>query len=144
MVVVNVKWGKQKFEGVEVDVGEPVAVFKAQLFALTNVPPERQKVMGVKGGQLKDDADMSALGLKPNQNLMLMGTADALPEPPPEKVKRLIIKSLEGASTKSTGVVEFVKKQLFKIWGAALKASPVMGTLSTDSQRRIHEAIERE
>jgi ubiquitin carboxyl-terminal hydrolase 14 len=84
MVVVNVKWGKQKFEGVEVDVGEPVAVFKAQLFALTNVPPERQKVMGVKGGQLKDDADMSALGLKPNQNLMLMGTADALPEPPPE------------------------------------------------------------
>ena len=84
MVVVNVKWGKQKFEGVEVDVGEPVAVFKAQLFALTNVPPERQKVMGVKGGQLKDDADLSALGLKPNQNLMLMGTADALPEPPPE------------------------------------------------------------
>ena len=64
MVVVNVKWGKQKFEGVEVDVGEPVAVFKAQLFALTNVPPERQKVMGVKGGQLKDDADLSALGLK--------------------------------------------------------------------------------
>ena len=33
VVVVNVKWGKQKFEGVEVDVGEPVAVFKAQLFA---------------------------------------------------------------------------------------------------------------
>ena len=50
MVVVNVKWGKQKFEGVEVDVGEPVAVFKAQLFALTNVPPERQKVMASRAG----------------------------------------------------------------------------------------------
>ena len=61
-------------------------LFKAQLFALTQVPPERQKIMGVKGGTLKDDADLSALGIKPNQNLMLMGSADAVPEAPAEKV----------------------------------------------------------
>ena len=81
-IKLNVKWGKQKFE-VELDTSAPVELFKAQLFAITQVPPERQKIMGVKGGSLKDDADMSALGLKPGQNLMLMGSADKVPEPPP-------------------------------------------------------------
>jgi hypothetical protein len=83
MISVNVKWGKQKFENVELDTGAPVELFKAQLFALTQVPPERQKIMGVKGGALKDDADMSALGIKAGQNLMLMGSAEKVPEPPP-------------------------------------------------------------
>ena len=59
-IKLNVKWGKQKFE-VELDTAAPVELFKAQLFALTQVPPERQKIMGVKGGSLKDDADMTAL-----------------------------------------------------------------------------------
>ncbi|CAL8463183.1 g2717 [Coccomyxa elongata] len=36
----------------------------------------------VKGGMLKDDADLSQLNLKPNQKLMMMGTADKLPEGP--------------------------------------------------------------
>jgi hypothetical protein len=31
------------FNNVEVDLSEPPVVFKAQLFALTNVPVERQK-----------------------------------------------------------------------------------------------------
>uniref|UniRef100_A0A2K5RIT2 Ubiquitin carboxyl-terminal hydrolase n=1 Tax=Cebus imitator TaxID=2715852 RepID=A0A2K5RIT2_CEBIM len=44
-----VKWGKEKFEGVELNTDEPPVVFKAQLFALTGVQPARQKVM-VKGG----------------------------------------------------------------------------------------------
>lgn len=52
-ITVTVKWGKQKFENIELDTAEPVEVFKAQLFALTNVPPERQKIMGVKGGYVK-------------------------------------------------------------------------------------------
>lgn len=59
-------------------------LFKAQLFALTGVPPERQKIMGVKGGTLKDDADLSALGIKAGQNLMLMGSAEKAPEAPKE------------------------------------------------------------
>ena len=52
VLVVNVKWGKEKFENVEVDTSEPPEVFKAQLFALSGVPPERQKVMA-KGTSLK-------------------------------------------------------------------------------------------
>lgn len=49
---MNVKWGKEKFDAVELNTEEPPMVFKAQLFALTGVQPERQKVM-VKGGTLK-------------------------------------------------------------------------------------------
>lgn len=51
-VSVNVKWGKEKFDAVELNTEEPPMVFKAQLFALTGVQPDRQKVM-VKGGTLK-------------------------------------------------------------------------------------------
>ena len=81
MVAVIVKWGKQQFD-VEIDTSESVETFKAQLFALTSVPIERQKIMGVKGGQLKDDANVAALGIKPGQKLMLMGTAEVLAAPP--------------------------------------------------------------
>lgn len=52
LFAVNVKWGKEKFDGVELNTDEPPMVFKAQLFALTGVQPARQKVM-VKGGTLK-------------------------------------------------------------------------------------------
>ena len=41
---VNVKWGKEKFEGVQLNTDEPPMVFKMQLFSLTSVAPERQKV----------------------------------------------------------------------------------------------------
>ena len=44
------------------------------------VAPDRQKIM-VKGGMLKDDADWSALGIKPGQKLMMMGSAGAARKP---------------------------------------------------------------
>uniref|UniRef100_A0A2I3GZ81 Ubiquitin carboxyl-terminal hydrolase n=1 Tax=Nomascus leucogenys TaxID=61853 RepID=A0A2I3GZ81_NOMLE len=69
---ITVKWGKEKFEGVELNTDEPPMVFKAQLFALTGVQPARQKVM-VKGGTLK------------GMTLLMMGSADALPEEPSAK-----------------------------------------------------------
>lgn len=67
-----VKHQGKKYE-VEVDPSSTGEDFKLQLFSLTNVEPDRQKII-VKGGQLKDDADMSKLGLKAGQNLMMMGT----------------------------------------------------------------------
>jgi ubiquitin carboxyl-terminal hydrolase 14 len=85
MFVVIVKHQGKKHE---VSNGE---TFKYQLFSITGVEPERQKIL-VKGGQLKDDADMSKLGLKPNQVLMMMGspsgTAQVI-EKPKEKIKFL-------------------------------------------------------
>lgn len=72
MFVVIVKHQGKKHE-VEVDTTSNGETFKYQLFSITGVEPERQKVI-VKGGQLKDDTDMSKLGLKPGQTLMMMGT----------------------------------------------------------------------
>jgi len=42
---VNIKWGKEKFEHVECNTDEPPIVFKATLFSLSGVLPDRQKVM---------------------------------------------------------------------------------------------------
>ncbi|KAJ3011422.1 UNVERIFIED_CONTAM: Ubiquitin carboxyl-terminal hydrolase 14 [Siphonaria sp. JEL0065] len=79
MVKISVKWSGKKFD--EVDLAQPGLVFKSQLFALTGVAPDRQKIL-VKGGTLKDDTDMGSLGLKEGQVLMLMGTVGELPKAP--------------------------------------------------------------
>ncbi|KAJ2771325.1 deubiquitinating enzyme [Coemansia nantahalensis] len=85
MVTVQVKWQGKKYS-VDVDTAQPGETFKMQLFSLTGVAPDRQKVL-VKGGQLKDDTDMAALGLKDNQILMMMGTADELPQAPAQPMR---------------------------------------------------------
>ena len=74
MVRVTVKWQKNSYD-VDVDTSEPPAMFKFQLYSLTAVPPERQKIM-IKGGTLKDDTDWAKVDLKEGQKLMMMGTAD--------------------------------------------------------------------
>lgn len=52
-ILVKVKWGKETYPDIELNTEEPPMLFKAQLFALTGVQPERQKVM-LKGVTLKD------------------------------------------------------------------------------------------
>jgi ubiquitin carboxyl-terminal hydrolase 14 len=90
-VQVIVKHQGKKYE-VEADPSSTGETFKFQLYSLTGVEPERQKIL-VKGGQLKDDADMSKLGLKPNQVIMMMGTpsgdASSVLERPKEPIKFL-------------------------------------------------------
>lgn len=54
ILAVKVKWGKENFPNVEVNTDEEPMLFKAQLYALTGVQPERQKVL-CKGINLKDD-----------------------------------------------------------------------------------------
>ncbi|PPR84429.1 hypothetical protein GOBAR_AA36283 [Gossypium barbadense] len=78
---VSVKRQKQIFKSVEIDTRQPPYVFKCQLYDLTGVPPERQKIM-VKGGLLKGDADWSTVGVKQGQKLMMIGTADEIVKAP--------------------------------------------------------------
>ncbi|PIA64444.1 hypothetical protein AQUCO_00100136v1 [Aquilegia coerulea] len=85
MPTVSVKWQKEVFPAVEIDTSQPPLVFKCQLYDLTGVPPERQKIM-VKGGLLKDDADWSTIGLKEGQKLMMMGTADEVLKAPEKAI----------------------------------------------------------
>ena len=79
---VNVKWGKELFKDVEVDMDEPPDLFKLQLMSLTSVPVERQKIMG-KGGMVKGDT-WGKVVLKEGMTVIMMGTAEKLPEPTEE------------------------------------------------------------
>ncbi|KAL4560028.1 hypothetical protein LXL04_032176 [Taraxacum kok-saghyz] len=81
MPTVSVKWQKELYRGVEIDTTQPPCVFKCQLYDLTGVPPERQKIV-TKGGLLKDDSDWSKMGVKEGQRLMMMGTADEIVNAP--------------------------------------------------------------
>lgn len=80
-----------KKHNIELDPAATGEILKWQLYSITGVEPERQKIL-VKGGQLKDDTELSSLGAKPGQTFMMMGTpssgdaAGAL-ERPKEKIK---------------------------------------------------------
>ncbi|RFU35013.1 hypothetical protein B7463_g1334, partial [Scytalidium lignicola] len=71
-IPVTVKHQGKKYD-VELDPATTGEVFKFQLYSLTGVEPERQKIL-VKGGQLKDDTELSKLAIKPGATLMMMGT----------------------------------------------------------------------
>jgi ubiquitin carboxyl-terminal hydrolase 14 len=73
--IVNVKWGKEQFNNVEVNTAEEPLVFKSQLYALSNVPVDKQKIM-IKGKILKDEDNLSKVGLTNGMTIMMMGTAE--------------------------------------------------------------------
>lgn len=81
---VKVKWGRENYPGIEVNTDEEPILFKAQLYALTGVQPDRQKVM-CKGITLKDDEWNVAL--KNGIQFLLLGTKDELAIAPIEKTK---------------------------------------------------------
>ena len=56
-------WNKKDFT-VEIDSSLPATAFKENLQKLTGVPANRQKILGFKGGELKDNADWNKVGLK--------------------------------------------------------------------------------
>ncbi|KAL9072628.1 MAG: hypothetical protein Q9161_003486 [Pseudevernia consocians] len=71
-IQVFVKHQGKKHE-VELDPTSTGETFKYQLYSLTGVEPDRQKIL-IKGGQLKDETELSTLGAKPGQTFMMMGT----------------------------------------------------------------------
>jgi ubiquitin carboxyl-terminal hydrolase 14 len=74
---------------VDLDPTSNGETFKLLLYSLTGVEPDRQKVL-IKGGQLKDDTELSTLNAKPGQTFMMMGTASvdaAVITAPKEKIK---------------------------------------------------------
>ena len=87
-VTIGVKHGKETHD-VECDVDETGATFKARLFSLTNVPIERIKVTGLRGGRpLADDAAMRAQGIEElarrGKKLLMLGSAATLARPAEE------------------------------------------------------------
>ncbi|CAD0110929.1 unnamed protein product [Aureobasidium uvarum] len=90
-IPVVVKHQGKKYE-VDLDPEATGETFKYQLYSLTNVEPERQKIL-IKGGQLKDDTALSSLKAKPGQQFMMMGTpsgdAASQVDRPTEKIRFL-------------------------------------------------------
>jgi len=83
---IKVKWGKEVFTDVEVSTEEEPMVFKAQLFALTGVQPEKQKIM-LKGAIL-GDSSWDKVKLRDNAMVLMMGTrTEDMPTQPVEKTK---------------------------------------------------------
>ena len=78
------KWGKELFSGIEVNTEDEALVFKSQLYALSNVPVDKQKIM-IKGKILKDEDDLKKAGLTSGMTIMMMGTAEGKALKEPEK-----------------------------------------------------------
>lgn len=89
---VSVKWNKEKLD-LEVNLAESPLIFKGQLFALTGVQPDRQKVM-LKGKILGDDS-WDGFPMKDGSQLMMMGSADVLPTD--SKPKLVFVEDMTGA-----------------------------------------------
>ncbi|KAI9709950.1 MAG: deubiquitinating enzyme [Bogoriella megaspora] len=90
VIPVVVKHEGKKYD-VDLDLTSTGETLKYQLYSLTGVEPERQKVLA-KGTKLKDDTDLGKLGLKPKGLLMMMGTASGsggAVQAPKEKIKFL-------------------------------------------------------
>ncbi|XP_063626868.1 ubiquitin carboxyl-terminal hydrolase 14 [Cydia splendana] len=83
---VKVKWGKEMFPGVEVNTDDDPVLFKAQIFALTGVQPERQKVV-CKGVTLRDE-EWGNFKLVNNAIVLVMGSKEEdVPAAPVEQTK---------------------------------------------------------
>ncbi|OJD35612.1 ubiquitin thiolesterase [Diplodia corticola] len=105
-IPVVVKHQGKKYD-VELDPSSTGETFKFQLFSLTGVEPERQKIL-VKGGQLKDDTDLSKLKVKAGHTFMMMGTpsgdAKGQIERPKEKI-RFLEDMTEAEAAQSAGAI---------------------------------------
>jgi len=82
MVQVNITWGKEKFD-LDIDPNAGLEELQALIFARTNVPVDRQKLL-LKGKIIKTNDEVSKL--TDGAKLMLMGSANAIVETPKEKV----------------------------------------------------------
>ncbi|ORM39947.1 Ubiquitin carboxyl-terminal hydrolase 7 [Babesia sp. Xinjiang] len=75
---VQVKWMGKQFNDLELNLDAPLELFKAQMFSLTGVPPDRQKLM--YKGLLSDSVDLRKTALCNGAKIMMIGTAEKLVE----------------------------------------------------------------
>ncbi|CEQ42763.1 SPOSA6832_04620 [Sporobolomyces salmonicolor] len=89
---IKVKHAGKTYDVSDFDPSAPATVFKSQIHQLTGVDPAKVKVV-VKGGMLKDDADMNKLGFKAGQTIMVSPPLCALSlrrSPPPSLAQQVI------------------------------------------------------
>jgi ubiquitin carboxyl-terminal hydrolase 14 len=79
---VEFKFGKQILK-IDIDLQQPGLALKTQIYSLTAVPPDRIKIMGLKGGKtINDDTDLRKCGIeeikRKGKRLMILGSASAI------------------------------------------------------------------
>lgn len=83
---VKLKWGKETFPNVDVNTDDEPVLFKAQIFALTGVQPERQKVV-CRGVTLRDES-WGNFKLTNNAIVLVMGSKEEdVPTAPVEQTR---------------------------------------------------------
>ncbi|VDM95681.1 unnamed protein product [Thelazia callipaeda] len=80
MVRVFVKWGKERLE-IDANPSDSPLQMKSQLFSLTGVNPERQKVL-IKG-KILGDICWDGCELQDGMTVMMVGSGGTVPAPPP-------------------------------------------------------------
>jgi len=79
-VKVEVKYGNKILKDVEINMNEHPDVFRAKLYSLTQVPPQNQKLMGLRPA-LGDSWEPFKGKLKNGQKIMMTGTAEQVAAP---------------------------------------------------------------
>ncbi|BGP03291.1 Ubiquitin carboxyl-terminal hydrolase 6 [Rhodotorula toruloides] len=82
---ISLKHAGKTYDLKDFDPSNPATVFKDQVYQLTGVPTDKLKIP-VKGGMLKDDADLNKLGFKPGQTVMVIGPAGPIPQAPSKPI----------------------------------------------------------
>eukprot|EP00188_Purpureofilum_apyrenoidigerum_P001594 Plantae.Rhodophyta-Purpureofilum_apyrenoidigerum.ctg18917.p1 GENE.Plantae.Rhodophyta-Purpureofilum_apyrenoidigerum.ctg18917~~Plantae.Rhodophyta-Purpureofilum_apyrenoidigerum.ctg18917.p1 ORF type:complete len:502 (+),score=119.97 Plantae.Rhodophyta-Purpureofilum_apyrenoidigerum.ctg18917:158-1663(+) len=129
---VTVRWDKMTLKDLEVDVSEPVELFRTQLWTLTGVPPDRQTLI-VKGKKLKDEDSWENIRLRPNSVIMMMGSAAQIPEAPKEKVK--FVEDMEAENSEDGEHYQMVKRGLTNMGNTCYMNSTVQCLNQVDELR---------
>ncbi|KAG4301825.1 hypothetical protein PCANB_002014 [Pneumocystis canis] len=84
-IPISVKWQGQRFN-LEVQISESILTLKSQLYSLTGVPCERQKILGLgRYSKVIDDAILEEFNIKPYMTIMLIGSSEISFQVPSEK-----------------------------------------------------------
>lgn len=73
--LATIKWGPQSIP-LEVDTTQDAMTLKAQLYAVTLVPIDKQKIILPGGKMITDNTDLKSLNLPPTITMMLIGTTE--------------------------------------------------------------------
>ncbi|GAA6040426.1 hypothetical protein JCM8097_004543 [Rhodosporidiobolus ruineniae] len=134
---LTLKHAGKTYQLPDFDPSESALAFKDKVYHLTGVPVERQKIPAGKGGMLKDDADLSKLGFKEGQTVMVIGPAGPIPQAPSKPIvfmEDMTDIELAQSATYPVGLTNLGNTCYMNSTVQVLRAIPELQTALNDSQ----------